>query len=98
MGMMAAAAAKVGYDARVPPRERDPKVSRAFGRAVRVERARRGLRRAAVAADAGITSGTLGRIERGERDPIMSVSVRLAAALGVKAWELVKAMEEDRER
>ena len=98
MDTMSAETAMVSYDAAVPPRERDQKVSRAFGRAVRVERAKAGASRAEVAAQAGITPGTLGRIERGERDPIISVAVRLAGALGVRPWELLKAMEEERGR
>jgi len=86
------------YDAAMPPRERDLEASRAFGSAVRVARARRSMSRAEVAQAARIEALTLGRIERGEREPGLSVLIRLAAALGLRPWELIKAMEEERGR
>ena len=89
----------MGYDARVPPSERDPEVSRAFGRAVQIARVRRGLTRSRLAAQAGIPSpSTIGRIERGERDPILSQAVRLALALGLTPGQLMDAMQEERGR
>ena len=71
-------------------------VSKSFGKAVRVARVRRDLTQAELAQAARIRQGTVGRIERGEREPTLSVIVRIAESLGMKGWELIRAMEDER--
>ena len=80
----------------MPPRERNTEVSKAFGRALRAARKRQKLTQAEAAELARVDRGSWGRIERGEREPALSVLVRSAEALGLRAWELLQAMEAER--
>lgn len=81
------------YHARMPARERDPRISKAFGRALRIGRVRQGLTQDALAKAAQLERATLGRIERGERDPALVAIVRLARSLGMTPGQLMDAME-----
>lgn len=60
---------------------------------LRERRERQGLSRVALAHRAGISSDQLGRIERGEADPRMSVLLALAAVLGIPLGELFAEAE-----
>jgi DNA-binding XRE family transcriptional regulator len=62
--------------------------------ALRRERERQAVSRVQVAARAGISADHLGRIERGEADPRMSVLLALAAALGTSLRVLFVEAEE----
>jgi DNA-binding XRE family transcriptional regulator len=60
---------------------------------LRRERERLAISRMQLAQSAGISSDHLGRIERGEADPRMSVLLALAAALGTSLRELFAEAE-----
>jgi DNA-binding XRE family transcriptional regulator len=60
---------------------------------LRARRERQGVSRVALAHRAGIGPDQLGRIERGETDPRMSVLLALAAALGISLRELFDEAE-----
>jgi DNA-binding XRE family transcriptional regulator len=62
--------------------------------ALRRERERQTIARARLAQRAGISADHLGRIERGEADPRMSVLLALAAALGTSLRVLFAEAEE----
>jgi len=65
----------------------------AIGKAIRQVREKRGLTQEAVAHDAGITTATLGVIERGLSNPTWATVKSIAAALGVSIGELAKRSE-----
>ncbi|MFL5872992.1 MAG: helix-turn-helix domain-containing protein [Solirubrobacterales bacterium] len=62
----------------------------AVGKAIRQLREKRGLTQEAVAHDAGITTATLGVIERGLSNPTWATVKAIAAAVGVSMGELGK--------
>ncbi len=99
LGLMSAVGSPADYDSDVP-RYRDKEAMVAFGRAVHVERSRKRLSQAELAklASPHLEASRLGAIERGDTDPGLTVIVRLASALGMEAWELLKAMDEERGR
>lgn len=70
----------------------DPLV-REFGQALRALRQRRGLSQEALAAEAGMNRTYISDLERGQYSPSLTAIAALAAALGVKPHELVKAAE-----
>lgn len=80
------------YDGLMPPRESDRKVTKAFGRVLQIGRLRLGIDRVEVAHRAGVKAGTLGRIERGEREPSLSVFIDLAKALDMSPAELMEEL------
>lgn len=63
----------------------------AFGRAVRIERARRGWDQGILSERAGLNRGYISSIERGSRNPTLDVVARIAVAFGMEPWELVRA-------
>jgi transcriptional regulator with XRE-family HTH domain len=65
----------------------------ALGRAIRQLREKRGATQEAVAHDAGITTATLGVIERGLSNPTWATVSGIAAALGVSMVEVAQATE-----
>ena len=65
----------------------------AVGKAIRELRERRGLTQEAVAHDAGITTATLGVIERGLSNPTWATLRRIASALGSSMVEVAKLAE-----
>jgi transcriptional regulator with XRE-family HTH domain len=71
---------------------------RAFGLAVRIVRTRRGWTQDQLDRAAGLASGHVGRIERGEVDPNLSTQEKIAGALGISLAELMGQAEEERER
>lgn len=65
----------------------------ALGKAIKELRERNGATQEAVAHDAGITTATLGVIERGLSNPTWATLKGIAAALGVSMAELAKRTE-----
>jgi transcriptional regulator with XRE-family HTH domain len=63
-----------------------------FGRAIRSLREARGLSQEEFASQAKLHRTYVGGIERGERNPTLSTITRLARALGVPAWKLLRSM------
>lgn len=68
-------------------------VLRAFGRAVRILRRQRGLSQEALAELSELDRTYVGSVERGERNLSLINITRLAAALGVRASELLREAE-----
>jgi transcriptional regulator with XRE-family HTH domain len=67
---------------------------RALGRAVRMERARRGLSQEALGFDADIHRNYVGAVERGELNPTYGVLLRLARGLTMPLSEVIALAEE----
>lgn len=65
----------------------------ALGNAIRQLREKHGLTQEALAHEAGITTGTLSLIERGQRNPSWGTVSRLADALGVSMGEVGKLVD-----
>jgi transcriptional regulator with XRE-family HTH domain len=62
----------------------------ALGEAVRQLREKRGLTQERLAQDAGVTTGTVSLLERGQSNPAWGTVNALADALGVSLAELAK--------
>jgi transcriptional regulator with XRE-family HTH domain len=67
-----------------------------FGEVVRELRHARGLSQERLAAEAGVDRGYMGLLERGGRNPSLTMMARVANGLGVALSDVVKAMEERR--
>lgn len=67
--------------------------SQALGAAVRRARERRSVSREVLAVQAGVTTGTLARLELGQSDPAWSTICAVASALGLSVAELAGAVE-----
>lgn len=65
----------------------------ALGKAIRQLREKNGLTQEAVAHSAGITTATLGVIERGLSNPTWATLKGIAAALGVSMVEIARLTE-----
>lgn len=61
-----------------------------LGKAIRLLREKRGVTQEALAYEAGITTGTLSLIERGQSNPAWGTVKAIAAALDVTMGELGK--------
>jgi transcriptional regulator with XRE-family HTH domain len=66
----------------------------AVGRAVRDLRAARGMSQEDLAFVTGMHRSYVGGVERGERNPSLIALSRVAAALGVRTWELLRSAED----
>lgn len=66
-----------------------------LGRNVRAARRRAGLSQEALALEADMKRSYVSDLERGTRNPSVRAVERLAAALGVPAWELLRGPEAD---
>jgi transcriptional regulator with XRE-family HTH domain len=64
-----------------------------FGRLVRSLRERRGLSQETFADKAGVHRTYIGSIERGERNPTLTMIWRIAHALNVSASSLLKPLK-----
>jgi transcriptional regulator with XRE-family HTH domain len=71
----------------------DPGITAAVGRAVRSLREQRGLSQEELAALCRMHRTYIGGIERGERNPTVSVLYRLAKALQITGSELLACAE-----
>lgn len=67
--------------------------SRAFGERMRELRAREGISQDGLAHASGIHSTSIGRLERGGREPRLTTILRLAQGLGVEPGELVDGLD-----
>jgi transcriptional regulator with XRE-family HTH domain len=65
----------------------------ALGKAIRSLREKKGFTQEAVAHDAGITTATLGVIERGLSNPTWATVKAICSALNVSMIELVKVAQ-----
>jgi len=75
----------------VAPRKLPP--DSVVGEVLRLERDRQERSQEDVAHDAGVTTGTLGRAERGDADTAWSTVSAIAAALGLSLQELGKRVD-----
>ena len=66
------------------------RVARAFGKAVRDQRLKKGMSQQQLADKCGLDISYIGQIERGQRNPTLGVMHGLASVLGVKVSELMK--------
>lgn len=73
----------------------DPAITVAIGRAVRSLREQQGLSQEELAARSKMHRTYVGGIERGERNPTVTVLYRLAAALQVSGSALLAVAERD---
>jgi transcriptional regulator with XRE-family HTH domain len=74
----------------------DPeRASKAFGQRVRDLRAREGLSQDGLAHSSGIHLTSIGRIERGGREPRLTTVLKLAEGLGVDPGELTNNLNDD---
>lgn len=64
-----------------------------FAKRLRACRARTGLSQEALAHAADMHPNTIGLLERGEREPMLSTVLVLARALGVSACELIDGID-----
>lgn len=65
----------------------------ALGKAIRQLREKRGATQEAVAHNAGITTATLGVIERGQSNPTWATVKAISRALGVSVVDVARATE-----
>ena len=65
----------------------------AFGAAVRAARTELGVAQELLALQAGIERSHMGKIERGEHMPTLTVILKIAGALGCSSAELMRATE-----
>jgi transcriptional regulator with XRE-family HTH domain len=71
----------------------DPnRTSELFGERMRELRAREGISQDGLSHASGIHSTSIGRIERGGREPRLTTILRLAHGLGVEPGELVNGL------
>lgn len=73
--------------------DRSDRPQPALGKAIRQLREKRGLTQEVLAPQAGVTTGTLGLIERGQANPTWDTVKGIAAALDVSIGELAKLSE-----
>lgn len=72
----------------------DPeRASRAFGERMRELRKREGISQDTLAREADIHPTSIGRLERGGREPKMTTILRLAHGLGVEPGELLNRLD-----
>ena len=71
----------------------DPIVAAAFGASVRLRRTARGLAQEALANVVKVERSHMGKIERGEHMPTLTVVLKIAKALGVSSADLMRDIE-----
>ena len=76
-----------------PLHEDANRASQAFGRRMRELRVREGISQDGLAHSSGIHSTSIGRIERGGREPRLTTILRLAKGLDVEPGELVDGLD-----
>ena len=69
------------------------RASRAFGERMRELRAREGISQDALARETDIHPTSIGRLERGGREPKLTTILKLAHGLGVEPGELVNRLD-----
>lgn len=78
----------------VPIYENPDRASKAFGQRVRELRAREGLSQDGLAHSSGIHLTSIGRIERGGREPRLTTILKLAQGLNVEPGELTDGLDD----
>jgi len=71
----------------------DPIPAKAFGKPVREFRVARGLTQEGLALVAGVDRGSMGHLERGERQPSLPVILKIAKALRCRPSTLLASIE-----
>jgi XRE family transcriptional regulator, regulator of sulfur utilization len=71
---------------------RNPTLALAFGQTVRAAREAKGVAQEWMALDAEIDRSYFGQLERGEKQPSLDLTFRIAAVLGVSPELLVKGV------
>jgi len=69
------------------------RASRAFGERMRELRAREGVSQDGLARETDVHPTSIGRLERGGREPKLTTILRLAHGLGVEPGELIDGLE-----
>ncbi|MEK8024538.1 helix-turn-helix domain-containing protein [Pseudaquabacterium rugosum] len=72
----------------------DPAIARAFGQALVAMRREVNISQENLALLAGVDRSYMGKLERGQGAPNLAAIVRIAAALGCSAAELVRRFED----
>jgi DNA-binding XRE family transcriptional regulator len=78
----------------VPIYDDPDRTSKAFGQRVREPRAREGLSQDGLAHTSGIHLTSIGRIERGGREPRLTTILKLAQGLDVEPGELTDSLDD----
>lgn len=78
----------------MPIYEDPDRASKAFGQRVRELRAREGLSQDGLAHTSGIHLTSIGRIERGGREPRLTTIQKLAKGLGVEPGDLTNGLDD----
>lgn len=89
------------YTVEIPVRRvAEPRLSigQALGQALRRVRATAGLSEEQLGARAGLSPVQIAALERGEHGVSLAVVERLAGALGLQVWELLREAERERVR
>jgi XRE family transcriptional regulator, regulator of sulfur utilization len=71
----------------------DPQIAKAFGLVVRAMREELGIAQDAFALAAGVDRSYYGKLERGERQPSLSIFLRVSTALGSPGSLVLEAVE-----
>jgi transcriptional regulator with XRE-family HTH domain len=74
----------------VPEKDASQIVSTEVARLLRKERIRAGLSVYRVAKRSGVSQQMIGYVERGMRNPTLDIMLRIANALDVDLWRLIK--------
>lgn len=72
------------------------RASRAFGQRMKELRAREGISQDGLARETDVHPTSIGRLERGGREPKLTTILRLAHGLGVEPGELVDGLDADK--
>ena len=75
-----------------PSRARNPQLAIAFGRRLRQLRVERGLTQEQVAERADVHATFISNVERGYSSPTLDTLIRIAAAINVRASELIDGL------
>jgi len=71
----------------------DARTAQAFGLVVRKKRLLKGVSQEALADLSGLARTHVGRLERGEMTPLITVVLKISKGLGLKSGELMDATE-----
>lgn len=74
----------------------DPYTPETFGQVVRDFRLSKGISQERLATKAGIDRAYMGGLERGRRNPSLTMIARVAAGLDIRVSDIFKAIEKQR--
>ncbi len=69
---------------------KQPTILSKFAKKLRIERMQRGFSQESLAAATGLSRNYIGMIERGETNLTLGILERIANALHMESWELLK--------